>query len=233
MANSGTLRKTGHSVTHPTGWRRWVYSTNHKDIGTMYLVFAVIAGGVAAAASMYGVGMMLKGINNLQADGTMKYEDAIGERGQVYSRIRPNESGEVQVAVDGTLRTLTARAKDKSLHIGTGEFIRDYIFIDDVISAFEIAPKYINSLNGKYFVLGSGRGFSVAKAINMVAKFAEMKTKIPVEVIHVEEPKNQSISERRNFISDSKAFSLSTGWEPQHTIEDGIDKTLTAFLEQG
>ncbi len=87
-------------------------------------VFAVIAGGVAGASSMYGVGLMLKGISNLQADGTMKYEDAIGERGQVYSRIRPNESGEIQVAVDGTLRTLTARAKDKSLHLSTGDFIR-------------------------------------------------------------------------------------------------------------
>ena len=87
-------------------------------------IYAVLAGGFAAASSMYGVGMMLKGINNLQADGTMKHEDAIGERGQVYSRIRANESGEVQVAVDGTLRTLTARAKDKNLHIPTGEFIK-------------------------------------------------------------------------------------------------------------
>ncbi len=38
---------------HPTGWRRFVYSTNHKDIGTMYLVFAVIAGLIGGVLSMF------------------------------------------------------------------------------------------------------------------------------------------------------------------------------------
>ena len=68
-AHSDNAHAAHDAHDHPTGWRRYVYSTNHKDIGTMYLVFAIIAGIIGGVLS---IAMRLE----LQEPGMQIFPDA-------------------------------------------------------------------------------------------------------------------------------------------------------------
>jgi cytochrome c oxidase subunit 1 len=65
MAHAAAAHDDHHS---PYGWRRWVYSTNHKDIGTLYLISAILAGVIGGALS---VGMRME----LQEPGMQIFSD--------------------------------------------------------------------------------------------------------------------------------------------------------------
>ena len=51
-----TLETAQHHDEHHdhkmTGFKRWLYTTNHKDIGTMYLILAVVGGTIGGLMSM-------------------------------------------------------------------------------------------------------------------------------------------------------------------------------------
>ena len=67
-------------AAHPTGWKRYVYATNHKDIGTMYLIFAIIAGVIGGSLSIaMRIELQEPGIQIFQGLAQMVYGVSAGE----------------------------------------------------------------------------------------------------------------------------------------------------------
>ena len=134
----------------------------------------------------------------------------------------------------GILNMMINRAlSGKNLTVyGEGKFIRDYIYVDDVLLAFLMALINMDHLNEKHFVLGSGEGNSILQAFHQVADRVAQKTGIEVKVDHIHPPTGLSPIEGRNFIADPRAFTEITGWEPQYSLSEGIDRTLDSFRAQ-
>ena len=112
---------------------------------------------------------------------------------------------------------------------GAGEFIRDYIFIEDAVNAFLSAPMNLSKINGKHFIIGSGEGKSIAEAFALVAERVKEKMGVSVSTEHKLPPVDFSPIESRNFIADSRKFKQAAGWDSQYSIKEGIDLTLQKY----
>ena len=114
---------------------------------------------------------------------------------------------------------------------GEGDFVRDYVYIDDVVEAFLTAAVKIDLLSGNYYIIGSGVGYTIKDAMNIIREAVTQKTGRRVEILHVSLPKNLSQIEYRNFVADTSKFSTATGWKAKVSLPEGINQTIDYFLK--
>lgn len=128
----------------------------------------------------------------------------------------------------GIINQMTAKAIDgQTLTVyGEGKFIRDYVFIDDIITAFFYSARFIDRLKAQHFLVGSGEGVCISDAIRTIAEKVQQISGKKVTVEHVPEPPLLHPIERRNFIADITSFRLNTGWTPETVFEKGIEETV-------
>jgi nucleoside-diphosphate-sugar epimerase len=128
----------------------------------------------------------------------------------------------------GILNLMIRRARNgETLTIyGSGDYLRDYLYVEDAAWAFLAAARCSETLSGRKFVVGSGQGQSIAEALALVAERVAVRTGIRVAVRHIDPPEPLSPIELRHFIADPRVFTGATGWRPRHTLAEGINRTL-------
>lgn len=133
----------------------------------------------------------------------------------------------------GVLNTMILKALRQELLTihGKGEFLRDYVYIDDVIRAFLFAALNKEQVRGERYIISSGLAHTVSEAINIVANKVGALTNKQIQVESITPPNNQSPVELRNFCGDSNKFMQATNWQANFNLSQGVDKTIATYLQ--
>ena len=97
--------------------------------GSQNSFMAVLGGLASGLVAVWIISKIYSGMKKLQADGTLKFENAAGKEGTVYLTIPKGGTGQVRVSIQGSMRILDATSIDGK-EIQTGENIR----VEKVIS---------------------------------------------------------------------------------------------------
>ena len=133
----------------------------------------------------------------------------------------------------GIVNTITNKALyGNELKIfGDGNYMRDYIYIDDVTSAL-IHTANSHNTTSKTFNVSNQVGFKVKEVIELIAAQASVIIEKKIIVNQVPWPKGVNDIEKRNFIGNSNALYVATNWVPKTTLKQGIAKTINFYWKQ-
>jgi len=203
---SGTVTQTGLTTNFPVDERRRDLPITTYDISKL-----------ASEKYLQYYGMAMGG-----RSATLRLANVYGPGGRSGSSDR------------GILNMMVINAlSGKELTVyGKGDYIRDYVFIGDVVSAFLTAGAYMHVINGQYYVIGSGKGHSIKEMAetvrDLVAKIADKH----VQIAHVPIPSDLSEIELRHFVADIRKFSIASGWKPKFSLQKGVSSTIRFFKEK-
>ena len=132
----------------------------------------------------------------------------------------------------GILNQITRMAfqgKDLTVY-GDGNYVRDYICIDDVVSAFLYAAVAKN-IEGELFNIATGVGHTLKEAFSLVADRVSDITKKKVNINEIPWPEGVNPIEKRNFVASIDKFKKFTGWEPTINLDEGIYRLVSFYMK--
>jgi UDP-glucose 4-epimerase len=123
---------------------------------------------------------------------------------------------------------LALRGDDLPL-FGDGNYMRDYVFIDDVMRAFLLAGA-TPGLAGQSLNVASGCGVWVRDALHLIAERAARATGKHSQVREVPWPDGETTLECNDFVADVSRMKAVCGWTPDVSFCEGIDRLVHSIV---
>jgi len=104
-----------------------------------------------------------------------------------------------------------------------GRYVRDYLYVKDVVEGYLLLAKYINKTKGQAYNFGSNDTLSVLEVIRIAEK--TLKQKIKYKILNT--AKNEIPYQSLDFTKIKKEL----GWEPKGTMKDKL-RTIYTWYNQ-
>jgi nucleoside-diphosphate-sugar epimerase len=110
---------------------------------------------------------------------------------------------------------------------GNGNYVRDYVYIDDVVSAL-LHTSIISDADDTYNV-GSGIGSTIKDVFNLISSEVKNCTGVSANVENVTWPKNYNKIDKRNYIASIEQLKTASDWSPKIFLEEGIQRLVRYY----
>jgi len=114
---------------------------------------------------------------------------------------------------------IAAAAGRKMTIYGDGKQVRDLLFVDDLLDAYDLAVTKIKTVSGKVYNIGGGP----ANILSVWAEFQPMLEKLIGHPLKVDIA-NWRPGDQRIYVSDIRKAAVDLGWTPKVGVEEGIHK---------
>jgi CDP-glucose 4,6-dehydratase len=121
-----------------------------------------------------------------------------------FNRIVP---GALKAAIQG--ETLAIRSN--------GEFVRDYVYVKDVVAGYILLAEKMDTIRGEAFNFSTGGNYSVIKLVEAIG--AVLGKKIPYTIVNNQ--KNEIVEQSLNY---AKAVDK-LGWKSATSFEQAMQET--------
>ncbi len=109
------------------------------------------------------------------------------------------------------------------LKLSSPDSVRDFIFIEDVISTYLVAIKNIQKIKGEIFNIGTGKQNTIEEVINLVKEITHSKVRPEYGQI------KPTQYEPKNWVADISKIKRLLNWQPEYNLEKGLQKNIKWF----